>query len=283
MLILVAYYRAGGDHRGSVGTFLAHVSGVVVASSRRLVRRKANFVAASITRGAAAADRTSTPAVCDGLADACGQLWTLVREYLLTVAKRELPTDRVRRWGSDLVQETLIDAQRNIARFEGRTQAELLAWLRRILLNHISDANRQLAGRRRNRSRELSLNGGSSIIGPQPPAANGDSPSRMAMAGEEAHLIEQASAQLPPDYRQATRLRSWDFRMFADIGQCLGCSPDAGRKLWLRAIERFERLWLPAARGVTVDHRHSTTRHLLGKEPQEEPTDEQIVCAARGV
>ena len=70
----------------------------------------------------------------------------------------------------------------------GRTQAELLAWLRRILLNHISDANRQLVGRgRQKRSRELSLNGGSSIIGPRPPAADGDSPSRMAMAEEEAH------------------------------------------------------------------------------------------------
>ncbi len=204
-------------------------------------------MAASITRRASAARiEQLLPAARDGSDEACGQLWTLVREYLLTVAQRELPVDlRAKVGGSDLVQETLIDAQRNIGRFEGRTQADLLAWLRRILLNHISDANRQLVGRgQRNRYRELSLDGGSSILRPRLPAADGDSPSRMAMAEEEARLIEQVLTQLPQDYRRVIRLRSWDLRTFVQIGQQLDCSPDAARKLWLRAIERFEQLWL---------------------------------------
>ncbi len=203
-------------------------------------------MAASITRDAAAARiEQLLPAARDGSDQACGQLWMLVREYLLTVARRELPVNlRAKMGGSDLVQETLIDAQRNIARFEGRTQADLFAWLRRILLNHISDANRQLVGRgRRNRNRELSLDCGSSIVGPRLPAADGDSPSHVAMAEEEARLIEQVLAQLPPDYRQVIRLRSWELRTFVEIGQQLDCSPDAARKLWLRAIERFEQFW----------------------------------------
>jgi RNA polymerase sigma-70 factor, ECF subfamily len=50
-------------------------------------------------------------------------------------------------------------------------------------------------------------------------------------------------AELSHDYRQVIRLRSWDRLSFVEIGEQLGCTADAARKLWLRAIERFERLW----------------------------------------
>jgi RNA polymerase sigma-70 factor (ECF subfamily) len=186
------------------------------------------------------------PAARDGSPEACGRLWILVRDYLLTIANRELPPElRAKVGGSDLVQETFIDAQRNIARFEGSSQSELFAWLRRILLNHISDVNRRYIGAGRNgQSREGPLVGGSWILGlRQPPVAGDNTPSRMAIVQEEARRIEHVLAQLPESYRQVIRLRSWDRRTFVDIGACMQCSPDAARKLWLRAIERFERLW----------------------------------------
>jgi RNA polymerase sigma-70 factor (ECF subfamily) len=200
----------------------------------------------TISGVAAARIEELLPAARDGSADACGRLWNLVRKYLLTVANRELPdTLRAKIGGSDLVQETLIDAQRNLARFEGRTHADLLTWLRRILLNHISNANRRYVGRGvRGRGRELPLDGGSSIVGPRlPPMAERDSPSRVAVAREEADRIEQILREFPDDYRRVIRLRSWDRCTFVEIGERLDCSADAARKLWLRAIERFERRW----------------------------------------
>src|SRR5690242_12460767 len=62
------------------------------------------------------------------------------RPYLLGVANRELRTDLLAKAGaSDLVQETFLEAQRDAGRFQGRSDAELRAWLRRILLNNVSN------------------------------------------------------------------------------------------------------------------------------------------------
>jgi RNA polymerase sigma-70 factor (ECF subfamily) len=186
------------------------------------------------------------PAAREGSPEAFGRLWTFVRDYLLTIANRELPAElRAKVGGSDLVQETFIDAQRNIARFEGTNQSELLAWLRRILLNHVSDANRQyFKPGQTGQPREGPLVGGSQILGPNLRQVAGENtPSRMAMAREEALQIEQVLGQLPESYRQVIRLRSWDRHTFVDVGARMHCSSDAARKLWLRAIERFERLW----------------------------------------
>ena len=47
---------------------------------------------------------------------------------------------------SDLVQETLLGAYRNIAAFRGRSRAELLAWLRKILRNNVADLRRHYRG-----------------------------------------------------------------------------------------------------------------------------------------
>ena len=44
---------------------------------------------------------------------------------------------------SDLVQETLIKAHQHFDHFQGRTEAELIAWLRRILARNLADLVRK--------------------------------------------------------------------------------------------------------------------------------------------
>lgn len=59
---------------------------------------------------------------------------------------------------SDLVQETLLKAYRRFAQFRGQTEAELLAWLRQIMVRNLTDLARhyfKTAGRRA--ARECSL------------------------------------------------------------------------------------------------------------------------------
>ena len=62
---------------------------------------------------------------------------------------------RLRLDPSDLVQETFLEAHRDFPRFEGGTEREVVAWLRRILVRNLADqARRQKAGLRDYRRQE---------------------------------------------------------------------------------------------------------------------------------
>ena len=87
-----------------------------------------------------------------GDAEALGRVLESCRDYLLIVAERGLDADLAAKGGaSDLVQETLLGAYRDIAAFHGRTRAELLAWLRKILRNNLADLRRRYRGTRKRR------------------------------------------------------------------------------------------------------------------------------------
>ena len=183
----------------------------------------------------------------EGSSEALGSLFTACRDYLLVVANRELHADiRVKVAASDLVQETLLAAQREFGRFEGRDKAELVEWLRRILLRRLSIANRRYRKTlKREVAREVPLDGLSSVIGPGIGLAAGrtNSPSQIAAAREDREAIDRALAMLPLDYRQALVLRFREHRSFAEIGQELGRSEEAARKLWLRALGRLKQIY----------------------------------------
>ena len=51
----------------------------------------------------------------------------------------------------------------------------------------------------------------------------------------------RALARLPEDYRRVIALRYEQGQSFADIGQAMGRSSEAVRKLWFRAIERLRK------------------------------------------
>jgi RNA polymerase sigma-70 factor (ECF subfamily) len=59
------------------------------------------------------------------------------------------------------------------------------------------------------------------------------------MAGEQASAIQKAMERLPEEYRRVIQLRYEGERPFDDIGKLLGLTPNAARKLWVRAIKRL--------------------------------------------
>jgi hypothetical protein len=75
------------------------------------------------------------------------------------VANQELPGElRPKIGASDLVQATCLEAQRNFGQFKDLTEAELLAWLRRILRNNLANASRHYYGKdKRQGAREVAL------------------------------------------------------------------------------------------------------------------------------
>jgi RNA polymerase sigma-70 factor (ECF subfamily) len=60
------------------------------------------------------------------------------------------------------------------------------------------------------------------------------------VAHEEAEALRRALERLPEDYRLALLLRYQEQRSFDDIGRLLDLSPNAARKLWLRAVRRLQ-------------------------------------------
>ena len=175
---------------------------------------------------------------------ALGRLYEACRPYLLLVANRELDAALAAKGGaSDIVQETFLDAHRGFGRFRGETKADLLAWLRTLLQNNLADHVRRYrkAGKRRLdievsilRDRSRGAIGGAL-------AANDLSPSRELINAEQSEAVEVALRRLPEDSRTAILLRNDERRSFAEIGEALGKSEEAARKVWFRAVEQLRR------------------------------------------
>jgi RNA polymerase sigma-70 factor (ECF subfamily) len=162
---------------------------------------------------------------------ALNELLTNYRLYLLRIASQEFPSDLQGKVGaSDLVQETMLHAAGNFGEFVGESETELLGWMRRILLNQMLNTIRHYRTEKRNAGREAPLDG-------RMLAGHGDStPSSEFIAQEERLLVQLALLQLPEIYRQAIVLRHEQDLSFVEIGARLGCSEDAARKLWGRAV-----------------------------------------------
>ena len=88
-----------------------------------------------------------------------GQLLQLYRNYLTILAATQLDRRLRRRMSpSDLVQETMLAAHRDFAKFRGGSERELLAWLRQILINCLHHAiETHLKAKRRDVRREISV------------------------------------------------------------------------------------------------------------------------------
>jgi RNA polymerase sigma-70 factor (ECF subfamily) len=151
---------------------------------------------------------------------------------------------RVRCDDSDLVQETLLEALRDLPGFAGTTEKQLLAWLRRILLRNLADQLKHHKARARTWIGQESLE---SMLDRSAPAVQAalmqgtSSPSTRVSRREEAALLADGLARLPEDYRQVLVLRNFQRLPFEQVAQRMGRSPGAVRMLWARSLERLHR------------------------------------------
>jgi len=180
-----------------------------------------------------------------GSAEALGEALEACRGYLLSIAQRELdPKLRPKGGASDLVQDTFLKAHLHFDRFDGTAEAELLAWLRELLLNNLRDFRRLYVETiKRQVGREIPLAPGTAATGAQGLEADEPSPSGLAMLGEDALQLDKVLQQLPADYRQILELRYREGLPFDEIASRLHRSQNAVRKLWSRAVLRLQAEW----------------------------------------
>ncbi|HEY7426615.1 MAG TPA: sigma-70 family RNA polymerase sigma factor [Gemmataceae bacterium] len=172
---------------------------------------------------------------------ALGQLLAACLPYLLVAARQDLSAElRARVDAADVVQETLIEACRDFARFRGRTEKDLLAWLGQVLRNNLANEHRRhIETAMRNIHCEVPLTEAALNCLRDLARSEGDSPSAQAQARERSEALEQALRRLPEHYRQVLLLHTWEELTFAQVGERLRCSAEAARKLWGRAAEEL--------------------------------------------
>ncbi len=161
------------------------------------------------------------------------------RGYLLAIANEELPEElKGKIGGSDLVQETFLEAQRDFAAFRGQNEELFRGWLRQILRNNLVNATRHYRDTgKRQAAREVRLGEAHQNL-PQ----DQESPGARLLHQERDLDLQHALEQLPPQYRQAIQWRNYERLSFEEIGQRLQRSAEAARHLWIRALEKLKDL-----------------------------------------
>ena len=142
---------------------------------------------------------------------------------------------------SDVVQLTLVKAHERLDEFRGTTEAEIVAWLRRILTNNLIDAVRKY-------HREVPLDGIEKAMNDSSArleawlSAEQSSPSTQAAQHEQAVRLAEVLAQLPENQRRAVELRHLQGHSLADIGRIMGCSKSAVVGLLHRGVHKLRGL-----------------------------------------
>lgn len=170
------------------------------------------------------------------LGNELGEILQAYRPYLLGMAWQMLPKGLLGKVApSDVVQETLLRGYREFPEFTGHDLAELIAWVRQILVHQVADHVRRFDADKRNISREVRLL--DDLVD-----AQALSPSQPLLSAEEWHHLESGLNRLSTLHREVILLRHREGYTFHQIGDLLGKSPDAVRKLWERAVQNLQHL-----------------------------------------
>lgn len=178
--------------------------------------------------------------------EALDQLFARCRPFLNLAARTRVESWlRAKADASDLVQQTMLEAYRGFERFNGQTEAEWLAWLRRILEHNAADFVRRFHGAKRQIGKELPLaapasDSQSGVL--REPAAPVDTPSQALVKLESELQLAAAIDQLSPDYKEVIVLRNLQRLPFDEVASRMNRSRPAVQMLWMRAIQKLQEI-----------------------------------------
>jgi len=165
------------------------------------------------------------------------------RDYLKLLADLQLnPRLRVKEGGSDIVQQTMLDAHRDLANFRGKTDLELRAWLKMILTRNLLTVARRYGTHKRAAGREVSLQDRlekSSILFHRQLVADQTSPSMKLIKQERSEQLAGALLRLLDDERSAVVLKHFHEWSVAEIAQHLGRTQEAVAGLLRRGLKKL--------------------------------------------
>ena len=160
-----------------------------------------------------------------GSKDAMCRMYEKYKDYLLTVA-RALLYDRTA--AEDVVHDVFVSFAQSVKTF--RLTGSLKSYLATCVANRARDRLR--AGRRQVESLECKA----------PVTSGSDNPGQQVMEAEEAVLLRQALAELPPEQREAVVLRIKGEMKFREIGQLRGISASAVHRRYSEGLAKLRLL-----------------------------------------
>jgi RNA polymerase sigma-70 factor (ECF subfamily) len=161
------------------------------------------------------------------------ELFARWRPLLWLQARRLLGSETCARVDAqDVVQETLAQAFRDLAQFQGQSEGEWVAWLRRLTAGHAAKLRRLHLAGKRDLTREVPFDDTVTRDGNVDPMTE-------AIRRERAGHLAAAIASLPDAMREVVLRRVFDRQPFQVVARSLDRSPGAARALWTRALRQL--------------------------------------------
>ncbi|WP_298866403.1 sigma-70 family RNA polymerase sigma factor [uncultured Gimesia sp.] len=176
-----------------------------------------------------------------GNQDAIGQLFDRHRPYLKILTQRAVDGRlQARIDDSDLVQQTYLSAIKNFEKFDGKEEAQFIAWLRKIHERNIQDTIRKHLGsdkRSIKNERDVAAGENDGVLFHLETL----SPSQRVMQAEEAVRLAEVMASIPEDQREAVRLRHLEGWSLAELEKHFDRSETAVASLIKRGLENIRK------------------------------------------
>jgi RNA polymerase sigma-70 factor (ECF subfamily) len=183
------------------------------------------------------------------MTDAVNRALGEYRAYLETLTCIQIdPRLRNRVGWSDVIQETWLEAWKDLARIEQLDEPARKRWLRRMLVNNLRDMIRKILSAGRDVRLEQSLEAaaaGSSCRVDHWLAIEDTSPGDQMARQEGALQLLEALSKLDARQREALILQKYHGWTLAQTAEHLGCSTGAVAGLHARGLKKL-REFLPA-------------------------------------
>ncbi len=171
---------------------------------------------------------------CDA---ALGEILESVRSYLILIAESGLGSRVRSKFGaSDIVQHSMLEVQQSIGEFRGGSEGEFRLWLKRIVINNLTDEARRYT---HTYSRCVGLEVSAGRLASQTCHSHLETPSWHLLRKELDLQLAQAVSQLPNRQRYVIEARHRHGFDYAQIASQLEISEAGARKLWSRAAEQL--------------------------------------------
>lgn len=182
----------------------------------------------------------------DGRDNAKATLLAYFREYVRLLARLHMkPIFSSKFDESDIVQETLMQADRAFHQFRGKTENELAAWLRQILANKGAAMARGYLTEKRDVQIEVRLqdqiDASSMNIANILPSQN-RTPSSAALRRERSVQLATAISNVGGDKREVLILHGLQGMSIPDVAKSMGRTEASTWKLWARGLQELRRL-----------------------------------------